>query len=417
MATLDSALIERLDANKDIISFPELNIEFKIPNTAFILGNWEIRWYGIIITFGLILAMIFGFSRMKKHGLDPDRAIDCVIGGIFGGIIGARLYYVFLNWDDFSGNWRAIFNIRSGGLAIYGGIIGALLFGMIIAKFRRVHIPSLLDIAGMSFLIGQGIGRWGNFFNHEAFGTNTDMPWGMTSGNIRLWITENSAYLSSELYQKGIYVNPDSPVHPCFLYESLWCLLGFAVIFAFSRRRKYDGQLFLMYIGWYGLGRFFIEGLRTDTLMIGTIRVSQALAAITFITAVILLMVFGSRARRMGTDCILYKDTEESKFFLEAARKLAEEREYQKASRELSKKRKTGGESLYANLIPDDNADKPAENAAESDQAGEDSVSENAEYNADSEALTLFEGESSDGKEALSGENPDVIKDKDDTED
>lgn len=369
MTKLDSALTERLDANRNILSFPELDIELKVPDVAFTIGNWEIKWYGIIITLALVLAMIFGFSRMKKYGLDPDRAIDCVIGGIFGGIIGARLYYVFLNWDNFRGDWRSIMNIRSGGLAIYGGIIGAIFVAMIIAKIRRVHIPTLLDVAGMSFLIGQGIGRWGNFFNHEAFGNNTDLPWGMTSGNIRAWIRENTSYLSENLYDKGIYVSEDYSVHPCFLYESLWCLLGFAIIFAFSRKRKYDGQVFLMYIGWYGLGRFFIEGLRTDTLMIGTIRVSQALAAITFITAVILLLIFGSRARRLGTDCVLYKNTEESKFFLEIAQKSAEERDYQKANKKLSKNRSNGGESIYSSLIPDDVKDTGLEKISSDEEA------------------------------------------------
>lgn len=354
MAQLDSALIEKLDANRDIISFPKLNMEFTLDGVAFTVGGMEIRWYGVVITIGLILAMFFGFSKMKKYGLEPDRAIDCVIGGFFGGIIGARLYYVLLNWSEFSGDLRLIFNTRTGGLAIYGGIIGALLFGVIVAKFRRVHIPTLLDIVGMSFLIGQGIGRWGNFFNHEAFGTNTDLPWGMTSGNIRAWIIDKSSYIDGDLYAKGIFVDPDQCVHPCFLYESIWCLLGFLIILAFSRKRKYDGQLFIMYVGWYGLGRFFIEGLRTDPLMIGTIRVSQALAAITFIAAVILLMVLGSRARRLGTDCVLYKDTEESKFFLEAAQKAIEEREFQKANKQLERQRKNGGDSIYSGLIPDE---------------------------------------------------------------
>lgn len=289
------------------IVFPKLGLDFNVESTAFSIGNFSIQWYGIIITAGLILAMIFGFSQMKKYGINSDRALDCVIGGIIGGIIGARIYYVVMEWDSYGGNIKEIINIRNGGLAIYGGVIGSVLVGCIIAKIRKVKILPLLDVAGMSFLIGQGIGRWGNFTNHEAFGSNTTSLFGMTSGKIQEKIS----------YMNNPDLTADLPVHPCFLYESVWCLLGFVILFLLSKRRKYDGQMFVMYIGWYGLGRFFIEGLRTDSLMIGNLRVSQVLAMLCFIFSVIILIVAGSKVRRMGDEYVFYKDTEESKLLLE----------------------------------------------------------------------------------------------------
>lgn len=288
------------------IVFPKLGIDINVKSEAFSIGNFNIQWYGIIITFGLILAMIFGFSQMKKYGIDSDRAVDAVIGGIIGGIVGARTYYVAMEWDSYAGNIKEIINIRNGGLAIYGGIIGSVLAGCIIAKIRKVKILPLLDVAGMSFLIGQGIGRWGNFTNHEAFGYNTSSVFGMSSGKIQERIS----------LMNDTSLSPDYPVHPCFLYESFFCLSGFLVLYLISKHRKYDGQMFVMYIGWYGLERFFIEGLRTDSLMIGNIRVSQVLALVCFISSVIILIIAGNKVKRMNGEYVFYKDTEESKQLL-----------------------------------------------------------------------------------------------------
>lgn len=292
------------------IVFPHLNIDITIDKTAFTIFGLDIQWYGIIIATGILLAIMFGLSQMKKYGLNSDRVIDCIIGGIIGGIVGARVYYVIFAWDEYKDNLSYIFNIREGGLAIYGGFIGALVVGLIIAKIRDVKILPLLDIVGMSFLIGQGIGRWGNFTNQEAFGSNTDLPWGMSGGTIQnriLTMIENG---NTNITTKEL-------VHPCFLYESVWCILGFIIIYLYSKHRKYDGQLFLMYIGWYGLGRSVIEGLRTDSLMLGNLRVSQMLAIVLTITSVILLIVCGSKVKRMGSDYTFYKDTPHSKRLLE----------------------------------------------------------------------------------------------------
>ena len=302
--------ISELKQNQVI--FPKLGIDITINDTAFTLFGLEIKWYGLLITLGMLLAMIYCFSQMKKYGIDPDRAIDAVIGGIIGGLIGARAYYVIMQWEDYAGNWKSIFNIRNGGLSIYGGIIGAVIVGGFVAKLRKVKLLPLLDVASMGFLLGQGIGRWGNFTNQEAFGYNTDNIFGMSSGKIRDWIISVNSDMSSPA--DLIAMNADKPVHPCFLYESVWCLLGFVLLAIFAKKiRKFDGQIFLMYLGWYGLERFFIEGLRTDSLMIGTMRVSQVLAAICFISSVILLVVILNKVKRMGDEYVLYVDTDESK--------------------------------------------------------------------------------------------------------
>ena len=301
--------ISNLNLSPDQIAFPGLGIDgITVKSEAFTVFGITIAWYGLIIAVGMILAIVFGLSQMKKFGISPDRATDVIISGIIGGIVGARSYYVLMNWDYYSQDLKTIFQTRNGGLAIYGGIIGALLVGAVACRIRKVKILPIFDVASMGFLIGQGIGRWGNFFNHEAFGSNTDLPWGMTSGRIQQWITENGS----------MDLTPDRAVHPCFLYESIWCLLGFGVLFFISKRRKFDGQIFLTYVLWYGTGRAFFEGLRTDSLMLGNIRISQLLAIMSALAALILLFVISSKVKRMGEDYVFYKDTEESKALIAA---------------------------------------------------------------------------------------------------
>ena len=302
------------------IQFPNLGWKFNIDPTAFSIGKIDIQWYGIIITFGLILAIVYCLPKMKRFGLDSDRAIDAVIGGVLGGIIGARIYYVAMRWDEYKGNWKEIINTRNGGLAIYGGLIGAILIGLIICKVRKVKMLPMLDIAVIGFLIGQGVGRWGNFFNQEAFGTNTNSLFGMTGGTIQRTIND-SMQIGGDLYQSGVVMAWDEPVHPCFLYESVWCLLGFVVLAFWSKRRKYDGQLFLMYLTWYGAERFVVEGLRTDSLMLGNIRISQALSAVIFVTSIILQIVFFLKLKRDPDSMILYVNTEESHHLIEESRR------------------------------------------------------------------------------------------------
>ena len=302
------------------IQFPELGWKFNINPTAFSVFGFDIQWYGIIITIGLILALIYVLPKMKRFGLDSDRAIDVIIGGVIGGIIGARVYYVLMRWDEYKGDWKAMINTRNGGLAIFGGIIGGILIGYIIARIRKVKALPMLDVVSLGFLIGQGIGRWGNFFNQEAFGTNTDSFLGMTGGTIQRTIADGMS-MDGDMYKNGLEMLWEKPVHPCFLYESIWCLLGFVILAFWSKRRKYDGQIFLMYLTWYGAERFLVEGLRTDSLMLGNIRVSQALAAVIFVASVILQIIFFIRRKRDPESFVLYASTEESHRLIEESRR------------------------------------------------------------------------------------------------
>lgn len=266
------------------VQFPNLNINIDINPTAFTIGNLSVKWYGVLIAVGFLLAFFYAMASCKKFRMDQDKLLDAVIVGIIGGIIGARAYYVlFFTGDQYIKNPISALYIWEGGLGIYGGIIGGILCGALVAKLRKINVATVLDLASLGFLIGQCIGRWGNFVNQEAFGVETNLPWGM--------ISENTSRVAS------------GPVHPCFLYESLWCLLGFVLLHIFSRRfRRYDGQVFLLYLIWYGVGRFFIEGLRTDSLItpILPIRVSQLVAVVSVLTSVILLIIFRNRTTLAG---------------------------------------------------------------------------------------------------------------------
>lgn len=262
----------------------------------FTIGGHEIsiKWYGVIIAFGFLLAVLFGGRMAYKWKMSLDKMIDVLIYGTILGIIGARLYYVIFEWDTYKDDPLSIFAIWNGGLAIYGGIIGGIIGAFIVCKVRKLNFFNLLDIAAMSLLIGQGIGRWGNFANQEAFGTNTDLPWGMISEGTVNYLTGVQSTLAAE----GVTVDPLQPVHPTFLYESLWCLAGFVVLALLIKRRKFNGQLFLGYIIWYGIGRFWIEGLRTDALMVNdTLRTSQLVALVSVLAAFILMVLGLLRAR------------------------------------------------------------------------------------------------------------------------
>ncbi|MBO4878309.1 MAG: prolipoprotein diacylglyceryl transferase [Ruminococcus sp.] len=317
--------VERItDINR--IQFPKLGIDFHIDPTAFSIGSLTIQWYGIIIVVGLLLAVIYCVPRMKRFGIDSDKAIDAVIGGVIGGIIGARIYYIAFNFDEykkesFGQTIKAMVNTREGGLAIYGGLIGAVLVGLIICHIKDIRKLPMLDVVVIGFLLGQGIGRWGNLVNQEAFGTNTDSIFGMTGGRIQYAIINSSSYLDGTLAQKGIELSEKYAVHPCFLYESAWCLLGFVLLSLWAKHRKYDGQLLLMYLAWYGMERFIVEGLRTDSLMLGNIRISQALSALLVITSVILQIIMFFRVRRDPDRYKLYANTGEARLQLEQTRR------------------------------------------------------------------------------------------------
>lgn len=267
------------------VEFPKLGWKFDVYANLveFTIPGWDIdvtiRFYGVIIAFGFILAVLFGGRMAYKWKMDLNKMLDVLLYGTVAGIIGARLYYVIFEWNSYKNDLLSVFKIWEGGLAIYGGIIGGILAAYFVCKKNGLNFLKLLDLFGMSVLIGQGIGRWGNFTNQEAFGTNTDLPWGMWSEKVADYINVNYATLSAN----GIDMDSGSPVHPTFLYESLWCLLGFLILYIVCKRfRKFDGQLILGYGVIYGLERTVVEGLRTDSLYIANtnIRVSQILSLI-----------------------------------------------------------------------------------------------------------------------------------------
>ena len=291
------------------VSFPGLGLEFELNRVAFSIGGFNVYWYGLLIGIGFMLAGTYALLNARKVGVDSDRLIDVVMVGLVCGVIGARLYYVIFDWETFQGDLSKIFDIRQGGLAIYGGILAGMAGGIIMAKIRKVRVRPAMDLAAAGFLIGQGIGRWGNFVNVEAFGSNTSSILGMTGPKVVGYLTQVKN--SGAVWAQNI--DPHMPVHPTFLYESVWCLTGFLIIALWlMRRRKYDGQVFLFYTAWYGLGRFFIEGLRTDSLMWGPVRVSQALALVAFVTATALLIWLGQKKKKLGEDFLpLYINTPE----------------------------------------------------------------------------------------------------------
>ncbi|MCH5190243.1 MAG: prolipoprotein diacylglyceryl transferase [Oscillospiraceae bacterium] len=266
-----------------LVEFPGLGWKFDIYANLveFTIPGWDIdvtiRFYGVIIAFGFILAVLFGGRMAYKWKMDLNKMLDVLLYGTVAGIVGARLYYVIFEWNSYKNDLLSIFRIWEGGLAIYGGIIGGILAAYFVCKHNGLPFLKLLDLFGMSVLIGQGIGRWGNFTNQEAFGTNTNLPWGMWSEKIANYINVNYATLAAG----GIDMDASKPVHPTFLYESVWCLLGFLILYIVCKRfRKFDGQLILGYGVIYGLERAVVEGLRTDSLYIANtnIRVSQVLS-------------------------------------------------------------------------------------------------------------------------------------------
>lgn len=262
-------------------------VEFTIPGWNI---DVTIRFYGFIIAVGFILAVLFGGRMAYKWKMSLDKMLDVLLYGTVAGIIGARLYYVAFEWDSYKDDLLSIFRIWEGGLAIYGGIIGGVLAAYFVCKKNGLDFLKLLDLFGMSVLIGQGIGRWGNFTNQEAFGINTTLPWGMWSEKTYNYINANY----DTLLKNGIEMEATKPVHPTFLYESIWCLVGFVILYIVCKHfKKFDGQLILGYGIIYGLERAVVEGLRTDSLYIGntTLRVSQILSLIIAILCLTITIV------------------------------------------------------------------------------------------------------------------------------
>ena len=267
----------------NLVQFPGLGLSFELNRVAFSIGGADIYWYGICIAFGLCLALVFAFRRCAEFGVDGDAMVDVILIGVVLGIVCARLYYVAMAPYNYDTIWDVL-AVRDGGLAIYGGIIGGFLFGGLACKWRKVPVLPMFDLTAMGFLIGQCCGRWGNFFNQEAFGCNTTLPWGMYSETTRAYLMGSTVTV-----QNGMTIDPNLPVHPTFLYESIWCLVGFILLFRYIKKRKFNGDITLRYLIWYGAGRFWIEALRTDSLMLVPsigLRVSQLLAGIAVVAGV-----------------------------------------------------------------------------------------------------------------------------------
>lgn len=236
---------------------------------AFSVFGWEIRWYGILISSAILIGIVIAVYRGKKKGIISDDVLDIVLVSVPAAIIGARLYYVLFQWDYYSDNLREIFMIWEGGLAIHGGIIGAIAAGYAVCRLKRLQFLKVLDVFAPAFPLGQSIGRWGNYFNQEAHGGETDLPWA---------ITVNDPI-------KGLI-----QVHPTFLYESIWNLLIFFFLLYYERgKKKVEGELILLYGIFYSVGRFFIEGLRTDSLMFFNLRVAQLISFAIIVVCTLLL--------------------------------------------------------------------------------------------------------------------------------
>ena len=256
------------------ISFPGLGITWD-PGRSFQIGSLTIHYYGLLIAAGLMLAVVYAWRRCKDFGIRGDDLTDGILCVVPVAVICARLYYCAFEWEAYASNPISILYIWNGGLAIYGGVLGAIAGIAVYCKVKKIKMAALLDLVALGFLIGQCIGRWGNFFNREAFGSATDWFLRMGLLDSRTGLVEYH--------------------HPTFLYESLWNLVGFVGLHLLSKRRKYDGQIALGYAAWYGLGRTFIEGLRTDSLWWGPFRVSQVLAAVSCLAAVVVLVILAVR--------------------------------------------------------------------------------------------------------------------------
>lgn len=241
---------------------------------AFTIFGLDVMWYGLLIGGGFLLAALIAYKRAPKHGIKPDFILDLVIWMVPAAIIGARAYYVIFSWEDFSGDWSKIFDVRSGGLAIHGGLILCFLVGYFVCRHCKQSFIATADLAAVVIPLAQAIGRWGNFFNEEAHGGPTDLPWAQIINGVGY--------------------------HPTFLYESIWCFLLFLFLLWFdNHRRSFDGQIICLYMMLYSVERFFVEGLRTDSLMIGPLRQAQVISIVLFAAGLVLYFVLKKGMKKL----------------------------------------------------------------------------------------------------------------------
>jgi phosphatidylglycerol:prolipoprotein diacylglycerol transferase len=271
------------------VSFPGLwGLHFEIRRWAFEIFGLKIYWYGIIIALAFLAAVMLAVRSSRKFNLDPDNILDLVLFAAPAAIVGARLYYVILSWDQFKDNLLEVFNTRNGGLAIYGGVIGALIVAWIYSKKKKLSFLHIADFAMPYIALGQGIGRWGNFVNQEAYGTATTLPWRMNGSVPNEYLANLQQSLDPAKWG----------VHPTFLYESLLDIAVFAFLVLYRKKERVKGEVLMLYLALYGAGRFLIEGLRTDSLMLGNLRFSQILSLLLVIFGISMIVYLRLKNRR-----------------------------------------------------------------------------------------------------------------------
>lgn len=273
-----------------MIEFPNMGIRLTDVGDHITVFGFDIAYYGMIIGVAILAGIFIAAAEAKRTGQNPEDYFDFAIYAVIFSIMGARIYYVVFSWDMYKDDLKSIFNLRQGGLAIYGGVIAAIITVLVYARIKKMSAPVMFDTACIGLVAGQAIGRWGNFFNREAFGEYTD---GFTA--MRLPVSAVRSSDITELMRQHMETVDNTPciqVHPTFLYESVWCLIVFVILLLYRRHKKFDGEVFLIYLSGYGFGRFWIERLRTDQLLIpGTgVPVSQLLAAILVISSVLIMI-------------------------------------------------------------------------------------------------------------------------------
>ena len=281
------------------IEFPNLGIHLENVGKTLTIFQFDIAYYGIVIGLGIVAGLLVAMYVAKRTKQEPENYIDLAMFAVVFGIIGARIYYVVFSWDMYKDHILSIFNIREGGLAIYGGVIAAVITVFVFARVKKLSAPLLLDTAVFGLVTGQMIGRWGNFFNREAFGEYTDNLFAM---RLPLDAVRSTSDVTEKMWAHletidGVdYIQ----VHPTYLYESIWCLLVLVLLFIYLRHKVFDGEVFRVYLAGYGIGRFWIEGLRTDQLVLPGIGlpVSQVLAGVLVMVSVILIIVFRRKSGR-----------------------------------------------------------------------------------------------------------------------
>lgn len=313
-----------------------------------LFGLTTIYWYGVLIAIGVVLAYIYAMRRATKDfGLVKDRVFDVAFVCIIGGFLCARIYYCVFTELKNPGSYTFITvftRIRDGGIAMYGGVIGAAVIGLLMCRLRKVNYLAMADLVAPGFLIGQTIGRWGNFINQEAYGAVCDENWLFAMGGSE------------------IRLDPEIPagsfVHPCFLYESVWCLLGFLFLHFYSKKlRTFDGEIALLYLAWYGFGRAFIEQLRTDSLYAGPLKVSQWVGALSFAAAIAVFIIAKVRTAKSGKP--LYVNTDASRELIELDKKAEQERKAKKEKKAESIIAEDGAEANKEDEkeVSDDNSE------------------------------------------------------------